>query len=72
MRRISLVRPGDWRIQAEGKREGAALKGAATGSITRRDVEVPVPAVSAVHHDRFVDREEPRDPKGERKVTGIF
>jgi hypothetical protein len=67
------VRPGDWRIQAEGKREGGALQGSLTGTITRRDVEgQKVRLYPPFTVTGFVDREEPRDAKGERKVTGIF
>ena len=67
------VRPGDWRIQAEGKRDGIAIQGALAGTITRRDVEdQQVRLYPPFTMAGFVDREEPRDSKGERKVTGVF
>jgi hypothetical protein len=67
------VRPGDWRIKGEAFRGGYGAEGAATGSITNRDVEdVRVRLNPPFALSGFVERDEPRDAKGERKVTGIF
>ena len=58
---------------AEGKRDGIAIQGALAGTITRRDVEnQQVRLYPPFTMAGFVDREERRDSKGERKVTGVF
>jgi hypothetical protein len=70
---FTAVRPGDWRIKGEAFRNNAASEGAATGRIADRDVEnVQVRLNPPFPVTGFVDRDEPRDAKGERKVTGVF
>ena len=68
-----LVRPGEWRLVAEASHNGVELKGFEAAVVTNRDVENLEIRLSAPFTlDVFVDRQEPRDSEGNRKVTGVF
>ncbi len=67
------VKDGEWRIFAQVGQSGRRLKGYVDVHVSRRDVsgiEVRVTAPFAVKG--FVDREEPRDKDGSRKVTEVY
>ena len=67
------LKDGEWRIFAQAGQSGRRLKGYLDLRVARRDlsgIEVRVTAPFAVKG--FVDREEPRDMDGNRKVTAVY
>jgi hypothetical protein len=69
---FTSVRPCDWRLLAELKRDGVTLRGVEPVLVSRQDIdhlEVRLSRPFVLHG--FVDREERRDAKGERKVSMI-
>lgn len=64
---------GDWRIFAQAGSPQRRLKGLLDLRVSRRDlagIEVRLAAPFPV--EGFVEREEPRDQEGNRKVTGVY
>src|SRR5205823_6239331 len=67
------VRVAEWELLATVKRNGVELMGLAKAIVTRSDLEcVEIRLARPFTVQGLVDREEPRDAKGERKVTGVF
>ncbi len=67
------VGPGEWLLSAEGKRQGVALKAAVSLTVAGRDVEdLAIHLSPPFVVSGFVDRDEPRDAQGKRKVTAVM
>jgi hypothetical protein len=67
------AKEGDWRIFAQLAQSGRTWKGYADVHVSRSDIagiEVRLTAPFSVKG--FVEREEPRDKDGNRKVTGVY
>jgi Carboxypeptidase regulatory-like domain len=71
---FSAVRPGEWRLHASVPlATNEALEGFASVSVDKHDVErVQVRLLPPFSLDGFIDRDEPRDPNGKRKVSGVY
>jgi hypothetical protein len=66
------VRRGEWRLEAQATRGGSTLKGFAAPAVTGRDPEaVEIRLTAPFTPGGFVDREDPRDAQGKRKVTAV-
>jgi hypothetical protein len=71
--RVRFGQGGDWRIFAQLAQSGRTWKGYADVHVSRSDIagiEVRLTAPFSVKG--FVEREEPRDKDGNRKVTGVY
>jgi len=67
---FASVRPGEWRLRAS---LGDTSEGFAAVTVEKHDVErVEVRLSPPFTLSGFVDREEPRDGGGKRKVSGVF
>jgi len=67
------VRSGMWQVLAELSREQTKWRSVAEVTVARHDVEDVKIRLSAPFTLRgFVDRDEPRDGKGERKLTAVY
>ena len=70
---FAAVRPGAWQLVAELPRGRTKWRSVGDLTVARRDVEdlkIRLSAPFAVQG--FVDRDEPRDGKGERKLTAVY
>jgi hypothetical protein len=66
------MRAGDWRLVASHKRDDVELKGIERVTVARREVEgVQIRLARPFELKGFVEREEPRDQAGKRKVSGV-
>jgi hypothetical protein len=66
------VHGGDWVLRVSVQREGATLKGAESVAVSKSDLErVRVELSPPFAVEGFVDRDEPRDKDGLRKVSAI-
>jgi hypothetical protein len=69
---FSAVWPGGWTLQASSRQGDVTLKGFASATVTRRDIDrLDIRLARPFTLRGLVDRREPRDEKGERKVTGV-
>lgn len=69
---VDAVPDGEWRVFAQAKRGEHTLKGFAELRVSRRDVSgVRVQLQSPFAVRGMVEREEPRDQEGKRKVTVV-
>jgi len=67
---IPWVRPGEWRLHAS---VDEASQGYAALTVEKHDVDrVQISLLPPFTLSGFVDREEPRDGEGKRKLTGVF
>ena len=70
---FSDVHPGEFRILAELARGGSEWKGSAAVTVGSKDIEDAVVRLSRPFSlQGFVDRDEPRDAQGKRKLTGVY
>jgi protocatechuate 3,4-dioxygenase beta subunit len=66
---FAAVRPGEWRLAASG----AGREGYASVIVDKHDVErVALKLFPPFTLDGFIEREEPRDAEGKRKLTGVY
>ena len=66
---FAAVRPGEWRLAAAG----AGREGYASLVVDKHDVDrVSVRLYPPFALDGFIDREEPRDQEGKRKLSGVY
>jgi Carboxypeptidase regulatory-like domain len=69
---LAGVRAGDWSIRAEAVRDGVTLRGHAALFVSKSDVErVRLELSPPFVMEGFVQREEPRDKDGLRKLSGV-
>jgi 5-hydroxyisourate hydrolase-like protein (transthyretin family) len=67
--RFPAVRPGGWQVRGT---QAGANEGYAMVTVDKHDVErVTVRVYPPFMLDGFVEREEPRDPEGKRKVSAV-
>ncbi len=70
---FSAVRTGEWLLYADTRENFEDLKGFARAIVSRTDLEgIDIRLRRAFPLFGFVDREEPRDASGERKVTAVY
>ena len=63
---------GDWLLFANSQQAGIELKGVANATVARHDVDrVDIRLARPFSLHGFVDRDGPRDSKGERKGSGV-
>ncbi|MBN8730896.1 MAG: carboxypeptidase regulatory-like domain-containing protein [Acidobacteria bacterium] len=64
---------GEWRVFGQVRQEEKTLKGYADVHVSKRDVEgVELRLMAPFAVTGVVEREEPRDEKGSRKVTAVY
>ncbi|HWQ54748.1 MAG TPA: carboxypeptidase-like regulatory domain-containing protein [Bryobacteraceae bacterium] len=67
------VRPGEWSLLADAKRDTVVLKGFGRVFVSDHDSDpLEVRVARAFTWSGFVEREEPRDADGKRKVTAVY
>lgn len=67
------VRPGEWRLIADASRDGLELRGFDAALVTNHDAEnLEIRLSSPFTLNGFVDRQEPRDQEGNRKLTAVY
>ena len=67
------AREGEWRIFAQLPQPGGTWKGYADVHVSRSDLaDIEVRLTAPFPVKGFVEREEPRDKDGNRKVTGVY
>src|ERR1041385_3508236 len=67
------VRPGAWHLLAELQHDKTKWRSVGEVTVSRRAVDdVKVRLSAPFTMQGFVDREEPRDAKGERKLTAVY
>jgi protocatechuate 3,4-dioxygenase beta subunit len=68
--RFAAVRPGEWRLAG---RLAAGMEGYASVRVDKNDVDrVSIRLFAPFALEGFVDRDEPRDTTGKRKVSGVY
>lgn len=69
---FTSVRAGDWTVRGSATRNGIALKGLARVTVSKSAAEhVRLPLDAPFPLSGFVERDEPRDDIGERKVSAV-
>lgn len=67
---FSAVPEGEWRVRASATRDGVTLRGHALVTLSRRDLDgLRIEVTPPFPVEGFVDRDEPRDGKGLRKLS---
>jgi 5-hydroxyisourate hydrolase-like protein (transthyretin family) len=67
--RFTGVRPGEWRLAAVG----SGREGYASLAVDKHDVErLAVRLFPPFEFSGFIEREEPRDSEGKRKLSGVY
>jgi hypothetical protein len=67
------VRPGEWRLIADASHDGLELRGFDAALVTNHDAEnLEIRLSSPFTLNGFVDRQEPRDQEGNRKLTAVY
>lgn len=67
------VRSGEWLLYADSRDNSEELKGVARATVDRADAEgIAIRLRSSFPVTGFVDRDEPRDAQGERKLTAVY
>ena len=67
------VRPGEWRLIAESTRGGLELRGFGAAVVKNRDEEnLEIRLSPPFTLNGFVERQEPRDSEGNRKLSGVY
>ena len=68
-----MVAPGEWHLSAESKPRDATLKASTAITVGGRDLEdLTVRLSPPFTVSGFVDRDEPRDAQGKRRVTAVI
>ena len=67
--RFAAVRPGEWRLAAAG----AEREGYASLAVDKHDVDrVSIRLFPPFALEGFIERDEPRDQEGKRKLSGVY
>jgi len=70
---FDAIPDGEWRLFAQAKRLDQTHKGYSNLHVSRRDTDnLEVRITPPFPVSGFIDREEPRDREGKRKVTGVY